>query len=1300
MIEEATTSDIKLPPATSLTSACETAQDWLAVAKPPVRDGALDDCVAVFSAGDAGNGLLAVAPGEAMLLDLRPASGPGTTSDAGWRSASVQVPDTRRADDRWPRGDIRRLTAFAGPQPFALVQFEEKTGNPAKRTYIEPMALDPASGEWKSWRLPGDLPSHLLGANQTETYFDRNGEAMIYTKANRNANEDVFALVFRHQGQWATAQARFAPRPGKPATFRLLPNGKTLATLLRLGDGNAVEFMHIDIVTPPDEDPYIQHPAEWQRRQLNEFGGGQLDAARLIPVPDRAGSLILHAADGHVWLVTDFESASPRVTRLTGTKELPSGASQVRVSVDAAPPNAMSQHAVLFIVDATEERRVWVARETAPNSFSEWAPLGEQVRALATAPRMRHGTELFLVADGKSTTIERRNMDANGEAWHASVVESTRPPAESVETTTHTARLALRTEKGAAAPRAAVHLETSYPCVAIIDGRARHLAPGAPFRALADDGGELLVRVPTTGADAPQLVVRFANGNRVTVPMDESTTRRMAGNEQSHAMDEQRLDRVKLFPSNMAPSDRAELTTLVRNAGNQIGIRRQEGWREILAQSEPSWHGGMLDPTTGQWQIHSGTGELPADLAAFTSTADRVSIVSGELNNRWGLIGDFLNWVKRTAQKITKWVVEFGQTAAKFFMTIAGKVFELTIQFAEGIARGVETLFNGIAAAANHLVDTAKAILEAVRSVFDIDAIRRTNKGLELCLDSGLGLISQLLRSDGIRKPFDSIVDTVVKGLDAPLGAIEQYLSGIKLGGLSDKGIPDKPDEGSGVPGRMALLQKGGVQARWFSDRVAANPSAIATALAATTLEVDSGMKEKLQRLADLIRSEDPNRKTLVKLFLDRKDALMQMFSEGRIPGTALVELLGFLRDILKLGGEIVKSVVAIVFELLAQAVDLLRKLLSITIPIPGLDKIVRLILGRDMKVSDLLTLMLAVPTTILWKIISLGKDEPLPQAKLEALEKTLKEWGVAGSGEDGGGEDAEPLSGIADFFVNYIAWQAAKLLGKRDPIAEAAVRKEADKARRAVDAILPVTTVVAFATAIGSVLIQKPAAAAADTMDALGVYGSGSQTFGFVGKFFLLTSLVAASVSVWANSVQNATVELLPDTPEGRKWKEQRQFVEPLDWASLSWIVSVVLGVVGVVALKAIGTPIGDWVSLGLTVILGIFLLIGTTIYTGFFIQRNGDKIRGWKIAKEIGTLIGALPSLTGALPGVINLTMKVTHGLTALLLPPYLAVGTVCNLVSNVTAVGALIDETIATRWSTFKPVKPFAGVLAAAV
>jgi hypothetical protein len=1283
------------PPAVSATTACETLQDWLAVAKPPVREGSLENCVAVFNAGDAAaDSILAVAPGTAQLLHLRPPkTGPAAAQDAaeaasegGWVARTVAVPDTRKGDDRWPRGPISRVTAFGNAGiPFALVQFDEVTDAETKRNYLEPMTVDPATGNWKKWPLPDRLAQILVSASQTEVFYHR-GRATLYTKpTGTSKDDDVFAFVFHHSGDWTVAEARFPVRPGKTATFRLLANDddhpNALGTLLRLGDGNVVELMRVRLETPEDETPYIDHPKNWQRRTLTEFGGGNVDAARLIPLPERPGAFALHAADGHVWLVSDFESERPRVTRLTGTEEFPSAASELRVSLDVAPARRSAPQVVLFAVEATPDRRVWVARETQadPPTFGAWVPLGEQVRALASAPRIGHGTEFFLVSEGKGTALERRSLDPSGETWHSAVVESAKPE-QATETTTHTARIEVRTGSGALAPRATVGIEASFPCVAVVHGMARHLAPGSVLRTAADDSGQLLVRIPADGPHAPVLTVHLADGRKLEVATDEAVARRLAGKEEHHAVDERRLESVRLLPAAIPPAQRAELVDFVRKAGNQVGLRRTDA--SLLAEATPEWSYGELVPSEDggvTWRFLHGEGSLPPELLGDGYEEAVISLSGAEPHIKWGFAGDFLNWFVSTGQKLAKWAVAWGKKAAEFTLWIGSKPFAITLSFAQGIVRGAEAVFRGICAAVNHAVDVAKAVRDAVRSVFDAGAIRRTNECLQLCLDSGLGLVEGMLRTK-LRESFDTIVDRIVAGIDEPLGAIEQYMDGLTLGGVAGKGIPDKEDGASGVPGRGALLQKAGVQARWMADRVAANPRVIHDALAAQVFAVDEGTLDRLKELAGLMKSDEPGRDSIFGLFLDKSKELEQLFSEKVISGTGVVALLRWLRGLLRRAGDLTKRAMALIFDLLADGVRYLREALKIRILIPGLDQLAQLVLGRSMVIGDLLTMLIAVPATILWKAVTRG-EEPVPQARLDVVRKTLKDqWGAR-----------ESDNIIVDFFLAYAIWQAAKLVGTKVPHAEATLRRLANGMRGFIDAMIPVATVLQFGTLIGSVLIDRPVATIADTMDSLSTYGAGSQTLGFMSKLFLVAAVVIAAFGVWANAVQTATIALLPDTEHAKKWKQQRTLVEPLDWMSLSWLISLILSVVNLLCLKALPSPTADFASLGMTTLLGAHLFVGGGIYTTLFIHHNKDKIRGWRIAKEIGALVGTIPSLFKAVPGVINVTMGPSGGLSALMLPPYCLAVTVCNQVSNITATGSLIDENMAQKWSQFHPPAP---------
>jgi hypothetical protein len=1279
----------KLPVAVDLSYSCDTLQDWLAFDRPPVREGKIDDCLAVFTAaGDKANGLLAVAPGRQQLLHLRPTPEESPMVEGGWRSETVDVPDSRRGGDLWPRGDIYRLTALTEKgETLALVHLEEAGG--AKRTYIEPMRMDAKSGTWKTWQLPGFLPQILLSTAQTEVYFDAAGEAMLYTKPTSTAGEDDrFALVFRGETEWEVAQASFPVRPGKPATFRLLANDDptTLGTLLRLGDGNVVEFMRVRLEKPKDEDPYIEHPKEWQRKELTAFGAGDLDAARLIPLPERPGCFLLHAANGHLWLVSGLESTSPSVVPLTGTTDLSDAAAQVRVGLDMAPPDGGPPRVEIFIVDATRDRRVWVAREgkgssAAAASFEKWVPLGEHVRALAIAPRLTSGAELFSIAQGRSTTIERHSFDRNGEAWLGSVVQTSRASLdEAVETVTHTVRVTLKTATGAAAPSARTGIEASFPCVAIIHGVARHLAPGSILPTQADDSGQLLIRIPANGPHAPVLTVHLGDNTKRTIAADEAVARRLAGKEKHHVVDQKRLENAGLLPQKLSPADKSNLTELVRTAGAEIGKRRTGV--ATLTNERPRWfHGTLVEGDSGEvtWKVAHGRGALPVVV-----TAESLLTATGETAAEgWGFVGDIFRWIVATGQKIAEWTVKFASDAAAFVIRIGKQTFDLTVRLAQGIVSGIEALFAGIAQAVGAVVDAARALLNVVKAAFDVDAIRRTNTAMRYCLDGAFRIVEYQVRV-GLRDVLTGIVDKAFGVADDAIGAIESYVEGFTFAKLSAEGIPDQESGGSGVPGRAALLEKAGTSGRWIADRVAAHPERLRSSMVMTNEPLAADVVNRLTRLSELIQSDDEKKTTVFSILRKELPDVTTQFSEGKFSALSIVAVLRLVRKIIALTGSLMKAAITIVLEVIADAIKALRELLKVEISIPGVEQLGRLVLGRAPQVGDVMTLMLAAPTTILWKIVTLGKEEPFSPERLASLESSGFFPVTAAA------DEPDPEDGPPGFVVAYVQWQIEKLLKKKvDPELEKLLRQYAEERRRIAEKLVPVSTVLSFASAVASVLIVQTFGNVADTIDSLSTYGAGSNTAGWVGKIFLVITIILLGFSIWLGAVQSVTMELLPESEQAKKWKAQLDLLPPLDWVSLSWVTSFVLGVVGFLLLTAFGgtTPAGAYGNMGVTLILGVILCIGSVMYLQQYIEKNAKKIRLWKIAKEIGAILASIASVFKWLPPVINITLPVTSGASALAVPPYLLVSTAGNLIANITATGSLIDENMARNWSDFR-------------
>ncbi len=1312
----------------------DTMEDRLAVAKPPVRDSGLDTCFTVIQDGSVLE-LLTVGPDDKMLhvrranrldagQDLSSANGDEQTAekaDSAWQSNTAEVPDTRIGDDLWVRGGIDEIRGFRqGDFSYALVHFPEKTvagHDGPKRRYIEPMIHDPKTG-WQSWKVGGEAGLALLGSVQTELFVDQKGRTIIYGKPTGFSSDDeTIALVFHDvkSGEWKTVLGVFPRDPSIDYTYRLTANTdpNSIGTLFRLGRGAVVEYQHIGFKAPTERfpEPRLSYSQEWKQLDLSRLikGIGDLGAARFLDLPDQPGCFVVHSASTkQVYLVTNIEGDKPQVACLSDEKGATHTADLVRVARDDSPAvgNAAAGEvrAAILMIDASDERRLWIKRQTGTDengvpTFNDWAPLAAQTRTVAIPRRMSNGAELFVVneqthrrgflsSDSEGgIAIEHKSFDHTGQAWHTEVIETTRESVDQAETCiTHTSELILTTKDGAPANDALAYLTASYPCVAVANGVGRHLSPTEPIRVYANQAGMVIIKVKADSVDAPVFNIRLASADAEpqVILSNGAVARRLAGRQEDHKINQDRLCQAGLLPEKMHGTEQGKkLAEIVRQAGQAIGQANQGKQSDIRGSA---WYHGTFTPGNAPGEppalvIRSGRGPLPDErrIPCVTDLAPELWS-TGSAADGLGFAGDIINWIVQSVEKVAEWTISFGKACAEFVVKLGEKVWSFVVDTAPGLARGMEALFQAIARTVSEVIDAAKTLLNVAAALFDIQAIQRTNDCMVYVVNGGLLLLEETV-GEGMSRLVHDVSDKVLGNIDSQLANLESFTRQLTLGQIAASGIPDKEDGSSSFQGKNDLIQSGGVQARWVGERVMTHSDRFNQAVAANPLAPRDAdrLTEKLLALAEELQSYDPEKDTLSKVVIDLARDIKDDFQQG-VQAVNLHKIFTYVRRVIHLSANLLVRVLDLVFELIAEAIGLFRKFLKLEIDIPGVTQLALLALGRKLTVLDLFTFMYAVALTVIWKIVSKGKEPFDEETKQRLLNSGLLPTGNKGARTD-------------SFYDNLLAFLRVEMadLFKQspDPHDVNVVKEYVMRLKGTVRDLAPVCTVLNLIGYFVSGTIGAYFAAGTDALDSI-VFGAGGKTIGSVGVALGVFTGVLSVIGVIGSLVRSLTIKYLPESEEGKLWKKEQQLVPPGDWPSMSWLVGSFCGFVSFVCcspVSCVPQPAGAYANAVICSIGSCLGLIGACVYTGFLIDHN--KPRGWQIANEIGIIIGQFPLCYRWVPAVNSklITMVPWGSVVALVLIAALELGdSVCMIASSVTAIGSTIDENMAKQWLDF--------------
>ncbi|KAJ6489741.1 hypothetical protein C8R45DRAFT_929059 [Mycena sanguinolenta] len=366
-------------------------------------------------------------------------------------------------------------------------------------------------------------------------------------------------------------------------------------------------------------------------------------------------------------------------------------------------------------------------------------------------------------------------------------------------------------------------------------------------------------------------------------------------------------------------------------------------------------------------QLSNSLQDMPQDGSDSpeTSTFHDVAAVGG---GGGGWVSDWgwavWHWATNTVHAIEHFFVEAG----KFIITIAGKVYQFLVKGLSYAWKAIHFVLQDI------LHIPIDDIIEWLGFVFEWDDIKETHNMIVAMANASM--TCAVGKVDGFKTTVNAWFDEADKWLsqlvDIPSDVRDNQLSGKTASSqVTGNEHYSNAQSAPGVNWSSYQLKHGGV--------------------GNSLRGLDSG---PMPTGDPLISFWDTIRDTLEQLGKTIKDAfadILAIFNEHRqLSVGQLLEKLGIdlLRNILK----IIRTIADGIIDLVADFITLAQKLMNTVIDIPLLSPLYKWISGNDLTALDAMSLLIAIPTTVLFKIIT-GKK---PSDGLSDLSQFLHQHSAA----------------------------------------------------------------------------------------------------------------------------------------------------------------------------------------------------------------------------------------------------------------------------------------------------------------
>jgi hypothetical protein len=643
-------------------------------------------------------------------------------------------------------------------------------------------------------------------------------------------------------------------------------------------------------------------------------------------------------------------------------------------------------HARLYATDS--RNRLWVIRQTGstgdndnPWTWTAWHPLGDECALLADGPQAVATSDLFVL--DADHLLARLYQNPIGGSW--ALAHVTRPVGaveDPVYVPQYATTVTVSDAGGTPQPATQVAVSCSEPASVWVDGVQHTVRPGAPYSLTTDRRGQLQLATLALGLHTPQLAFTVAGAAPRAVYPPAAAHARLA------AVDATTLQNAKartqgqpakddaLLPDPHSPNLGAAVEAIkdtfevksrsgidggtvapalsaARVAGRPAGTAPAAGdfWSELEHFGEDVFHAarnGLLE--IGKVTVVGNALHLALELKGFGEQVVNLAIAT--IHDVTNAFHTAFVWLETTVERVVDWLKE---------------LFDWT-----DILNTQAVVF--------HVVDRLLANAAAA-----LDPKKTENNAQKLLLDH----FDHLKQS--IDKDFDKITD--VFGAKS----FTQYVAGNRANPAvgSDPLHADKVQGGYG--GNRTKCDYAHAKAQAYGQQggtfLGASPPA---ALAAAQNPLVTFLAAAEQDLG-LSNPDSRFRKDLATLEGDLRATLAD---PHRLFETGVAALLRLLQEALDTVVDLGRDVLEALLDAAAEAVKTLRELLEAPIEVPVLSWLYRKATGQPLSVLGLFCLLLAVPATLLYKLIFGGKDArpPFTADDVDRILKADFAWPIPGT--------------------------------------------------------------------------------------------------------------------------------------------------------------------------------------------------------------------------------------------------------------------------------------------------------------
>lgn len=896
---------------------------------------------------------------------------PDSASGSGWAHESSAI-YTAPQQYGEPMVPSMLLPFYQGD---TLVVFAEYDTPGSGTAALLGMQRTPQNG-WEQVIVPTPLSETMQNMAQSALFYGQDGQGYLYGVDWSDPKVPEFVIIGLVNGSLANLYS-FPAVAG--ASYTLLPGPQAGDFVALQLQGSVATFQAGTI-----QDGSVTPVGSSANQDL---GVGDLAADTVVPILGGVSgqpAFLLLAQNQQLYLVTGNglnDGPAAKAVQITGATGSTSQPGPLLTVTGGSQPDGSGFTA--FALDVASNR-LWMLAPPTPGADYAWTPMGNTGIAIATPALMAGGPELFLC--DPATVVSHITQRAETGSWFTMPIATPSPSTKPItETSSFTQQFTLTSAAGVPMAGELLKISASPAQVLVVNNIAYNASPNQPATVRTNGAGSVVIASAATGLASPVLTVTgaaLASGTPPQYRGDTQLHQRIAA-QGGFSYSGQDLVTGGVLPANTSSSDADQLATNLQQVSG-VAVNIANGGATDAAR-RPTAFTMKIEGKRLHSRVLTAT---EFDAIAGSSAADSV------FGDAWG---DFAHFCKQAWDDIKSITVQIAETTAKIAVELAQGVENFVLTTIDDIRDALEVMLQFCVKLWDAVVNVIEKFIEFIKLLFDWDNIINTKTVLRY-------MIEQLLQDmqDGT-SGAQQWIGGQIKTLSNNINTAFEHLESVFEPGMTFASAGQNPTSTAMQQQSQAnAVQNNYVMSKSLVPMPQLNPPVTSAGYDPETAW-QTGVLQAFQSAFDGSEAAVETAWEQISGFMDEVDSVASFLD------FVIASFLSVCQATVDIVLQLINAAIDSMLDLMAGAAACLTAYLERQIDIPVISALYKLIFKDTLTMLDLICLILAVPTTIMYEV--LHDSAPFTSQQVTTILGTPIPWPWSG---DFQAETAGPFAVLA----------------------------------------------------------------------------------------------------------------------------------------------------------------------------------------------------------------------------------------------------------------------------------------------